>query len=174
MSRVYFDLPLSFGDLIEIAFAPSRIRSALKAAKKMNFQPDISQSVRQQAIKQLRSNSNDYVIAKGSFQSGEALAVLAYMDTFQSILRKYRRKIRKVEESDPQSAAIWQRKVDFYNAKLAACGLYMRRSGHMTPKMLGSQLYRATMAIETMYRESQAPSLKIITPLVSSQSGHKI
>lgn len=173
MSRVYFDLPVSAADWIGHVFAPAPIRGALKVARKINFQPDIKRSVRAKAVNRLRDRAKAYAAQKQHFPSDEALAVLAFMDTFEKILRKHRRKIRKLETSDPQSADIWRRKAEFYQSKLATCALYMRRAGYMTPEMLGDELYRATTAIETIYVERETPNLQSLQPLQNAHDGCK-
>lgn len=155
MSRVYFNSSPTPGEWLNAQFAPRPVRGAIRIAQRISFSPDVKRAVKAQAIRRLRDEVDYYASMKDEFQSSEALAVLAFMDTFRDILRETKQTMREVQKSDPQSVGILRRKVKYYDSKLAVCALYMRRSGFMDQDMLGEELYKAAEAMETVYIDTE-------------------
>ncbi len=148
MNRVCFRRAPTFREKVSALFAPRAVRRAVQIAQTISFEPDISQQVREAAILKLRNHVGyDHRTAE-RFQSAEALAVLAVMDTVREIIPGLARQAR---HGDALIAAHFRRELNFNRSILAICALYMRRSGHMNRQTLGDSLYKAAAAIETIY-----------------------
>jgi len=151
MSRVYFRRRPTLRERFEALSAPGSVRRATLVAQKVTFDPIVPENIRQRVVEKLRTETDHYSGVMREFESADALAVLAFMDTFREAVTELDASLKSTPAAYSLRATLRERERHLYRSTLATCALYLRRSGHLNRETMSKRLYRAAEYIETFY-----------------------